>query len=48
MQNIFYGAIDAVAGLLLLGALHDVGNMAQLVALFLLAKGTLEIFPALR
>jgi hypothetical protein len=45
-SNIFYGGMDLVAGLMLLGVLGSFVEIGRLVALFLVAKGTLEIFPA--
>ncbi len=48
MSDVFYGSIDLIAGLMMLGVLGSFVEIGHLVALFLVAKGTLEIFPAIR
>ena len=48
MNNVFFGGMDLIAGLFLLGILEGYTGLAKMIALFMVAKGTLEIFPAIR
>jgi hypothetical protein len=45
MENVLYGSMDLVAGLFLLGVLGTFGGFERMVALFMVAKGALQLFP---